>query len=407
MPADALGLPLSGASEEGAALYRNAVDLHLHAWPGAEQAMRAALEGSSGFALAHAGLALLLIARGDASGAREAIASAKATAASAAAITEREASHVALLAHLVEGRPGQALAALESHAARWPRDAFANNTALGAFGLLAFSGRADHDAARVAFVEALAPHYPGDHTWLMTQRAWACIEAGQLPRGRELIERSVALRRANGNAAHVTMHLHFEAGQPQAALAFVDEWLAGYARDAMLWGHLHWHAAITHLALGDERAAVHRLEQCIVPHLAVAWPLVGLTDIASLLWRLALRRTQAPLRWDEGEAFAARWFAAGGNVFACMHLAMLAAGRRDAAALADIVQRLGKAAAAGHEGAPVALHWVRALAAQARGEPAAARAWLIACHADAVRLGGSHAQRTVVDRTLEAWAAAA
>ena len=405
MPSDALGLPLAAAaSESAAAQYREAIDLHLHAWPGAEAAMRAATVGSPGFALAHAGLALLLISRGDAAAARDAIATAKATVAGA---SEREASHVALFAHLIEGRPREALAAVEAHAARWPLDAFANNTALGAFGLLAFSGRADHDAARLAFADALAPHYPADHTWLLIQRAWARIEAGALTEGRRLLERGIALRRANGNAAHVTMHLHFEAGEPEAALAFVDDWLSIYPEHAMLWGHLHWHAAITHLAQGDVAAAVQRLTQRIVPHLALAWPLIGLTDIASLLWRLALRSSAPGLPWATADAFAGRWFGNGGNVFASIHLAMLAAARNDGPALAVIAERMVTLATGGHEGAAAAVHWVRALAARCQADMSTARRELAACHAQAVRLGGSHAQRTVVERTIEAWVAGA
>lgn len=405
MQTDALGLPLVAASPAAAARYRDAVDLHLHAWPGAEAALRVATADSPRFALAHAALALLTLARGDAAAAREALAAARAALATETGATEREVAHVTLLGHLVEGRAGAALAAVERHAAQWPLDALANNTALGAFGLYAFSGRADHDAARLAFTEALAPHYPADHTWLLTQRAWAHIEAGQLAAGTRLLERSLDLRRANGNAAHVAMHLRFEADEPEAALAFVDPWLDIYPTEAILWGHLHWHAALAHLALGDVEAAEQRLERRIVPHLAVAWPLVGLTDIASLLWRLALLDASRTQPWQHGEAFAARWFATGGNVFASLHLAMLAAARRDGDALAQLGQRLGTLASGGHEGAAAAQHWVQALAAHGQGDQATARRELAACHAGAVRLGGSHAQRTVVERTIEAWAA--
>jgi len=404
---DTLGLTLAGASEAAAAKYAEAVDLHLHAWPGAEAAMRAAVEDSPAFALAQAGLALLCLGRGDAPAAREAIARATGLLDGASrAPSDRERSHVALLAHIVEGRPREALQAVQAHAARWPLDAFANTTALGAFGLFAFSGRADHDAARLAFVEALAPHYPADHTWLLTQRAWALVEAGRLAEGRTLLQRSLALRRANGNAAHVAMHLHFEAGEDTAALAFVDDWIPLYPDNALLWGHLHWHAALVHLAAGDVEGAWRRLQQYITPHLAVAWPLVGLTDITSLLWRLSLQDAR-PWPWATAEAFVARWFATGGNAFALLHVAMPAAARHDGAALDALAERLRQMAEAGHESAAPARHWVRALAARSVGDHAAALQELGACRAQAVRLGGSHAQRTVLDRTWQAWSGGA
>jgi hypothetical protein len=60
----------------------------------------------------------------------------------------------------------------------------------------------------------------------------------------------------------------------------------------------------------------------------------------------------------------------------------------------------------GHAAAPVALRWNAALGAVMVGDTAAAKDELRACRAESVRLGGSHAQRTVVDLTL-AWAEAA
>jgi hypothetical protein len=52
----------------------------------------------------------------------------------------------------------------------------------------------------------------------------------------------------------------------------------------------------------------------------------------------------------------------------------------------------------------VALHWASALAALLRGEPDAASAALADCRAELPRLGGSHAQRTVVELTAAALA---
>ena len=129
--------------------------------------------------------------------------------------TPREIAHIGILVHIMYGRPRDALAAVHERARSWPRDAFVLGTALGAFGLMAFSGDADHDRQRLDFINALAPHYPAEHTWMVTQRAWTRIECGLLAEGHDLVRRSLALRSQNGNAAHVQMHALFELGELQ------------------------------------------------------------------------------------------------------------------------------------------------------------------------------------------------
>ena len=394
---DALGLPLTCASPAAAQAYARAVDVQLHAWPGVGPALDDALRAAPDFALAHALRALYAATylRRDEVGPAIELARRHVLRAS-----EREQSHVAVIALLVNGQSAAALDAALAHAERWPTDALVAATLLGAFGLIAFSGRADHDAARITLVRQLRPHYPANHTWLLTNLGWACIEAGHVEEGVEHAQRSFALRPANGNIAHVLMHGHFERQDAAAGLAFIDAWLAGYPEHAMLFGHLHWHAALCEIELGRTDAALVRFTQQVLRQLDVAPPLVGMTDATSLLWRLRLLVREG-LPWPSVAAHAERYFAGGGNVFAEIHLAMLAAGRADRAALDAVAARLRALAVKGHAGAPVALRWNEAVIALLAGDRLAASGELRACQADAVRLGGSHAQRTVVDVTAQ------
>ena len=82
---------------------------------------------------------------------------------------------------------------------------------LGAFGLYAFSGLADHDAARVAICERHISHY-GEDWWFLSYLGWAHTEAGHLGIGRGITERSLRLRPENANAAHGLSHAQFEQG---------------------------------------------------------------------------------------------------------------------------------------------------------------------------------------------------
>ena len=395
---DALGQAVSCASIAALEAYDRAIDHQLHAWTGGLEALDQALLIDPGFALAHAARALVLQSQGRGPEAREALARSQTTGAS---LTDRERSHIAVIADLLAGRSAAALQAVMVHAASWPGDALVMSTALGAFGLIALSGRVDHDLERLNFVRRLAPHYADDNPWMLTHRAWAHIEAGMADVGLPMVERSLVLRSANGNAAHVMMHGCFERSEPGKALAFVEAWIEQYPDTAMLFGHLHWHAALCEIDLNHVDRAVARMIDIIEPHLAHTLPLVGLTDSSSLLWRLRLQGRSAQ-SWSQASQFAAARFPNGGNVFAELHLAMLAAGTRDAAALQACSVRLQGLADAGHAGALVALRWADGLACWVMGDNAAATQKIASCLPEAARLGGSHAQRTVIDRTL-AW----
>lgn len=394
---DDLSLSLSCQSPAAVSAYNRALDARLHAWTGTEAALDEALREAPDFALAHAMRALQAAMYMRRAEVGPAIAAAQ-THASAA--SERERSQVAVVIEAVQGNAAAALEAALAHVARWPADAMVAGMLLGAYGMLALSGRLDHNTARLALVRRLRPHYPAEHAWLLAHLGWACIEAGELDEGLEHAQRSLALRRANGLMAHVMMHGHFERNDAAAGLAFIDGWLPIYPEDGMVFGHLHWHAALCEIDLGRCDAALSRLVQQVLRQLDAAPPLGAVADAASLSWRLhLLGHDQLP--WDRVVAHAQRHFGKGGNVFAEFHLAMLATAQGDRAALDAVGQRLQAAAAKGHAAAPVALRWTAGLAAVMDGDMEAAKQHLRDCHAEATRLGGSHAQRTAVDRTIE------
>jgi len=376
--------------------YDHAVDCHLHAWPGALAAFELALEHAPDFAIAHSTRALLLQSAGRGAEAREASNHALLL---AKAGTEREQYHVGIINLMLEGRSAAALQHVRAHAERWPNDSLVMSLALGAFGLITFSGQADHDQQRFDFVQKLVPHYPADHPWLLSHRGWVLIEANQAEAGLPFVSRSLEVRTANGNAAHVMMHARFELNEPELAMGFAKTWLAQYPDTAILFGHIHWHTALCELELGQTEQAIQRLLTVIEPHLAYAPPLVGMTDTTSLLWRLKLRGS-GDLNWSAAEKFAQDKFSNGGNVFAELHLAMLAAGTGQLNALNDCRLRLQKHADAGHGGAPSALEWVNGLAAWLNRDMLTARRALTECVKDSIRVGGSHAQRTIIERTL-------
>jgi hypothetical protein len=157
---DRYGLTLSTASTEAAEAYRNGVDLLLAAWPGAAEAFERAIAADPEFALPHIARARIhtFCQQGDV--ARKKMALARELVARRG--TGRERTHVETLSLAVEGQIPAALKSALAHLETHPRDAIVMSLPLGAFGLFAFSGMADHDQARVDLCQRYAHHYGDD-----------------------------------------------------------------------------------------------------------------------------------------------------------------------------------------------------------------------------------------------------
>jgi hypothetical protein len=396
---DRYGLPLSTSSAEAASAYREGVDLMFSGWTGVAEAFEHAISHDPEFALAHVGRARIhsFYQQGDV---------ARAKAATAREIvtrhgTPRERSHVETLALAIEGRGDAAIASVLNHLQEWPRDAVVLSLPLGAFGLFAFSGMADHDRARQDLCERYAQHY-GDDWWFLSIYGWAMTENGAVARGRAMTERGFAMRVHNAHAAHALLHAMFEDGSVDDADALVREWAPTYDRSGILYGHIRWHQALGALERDDAATALNIYRDVLAPQANAAPPLNVMSDCAGLLWRLSAYGHAVPGElWHEAEDYATRYFPKSSLPFADVHMALLSAATGDEAALDErlrtIEQRLsgGKLAAG-----PVVPHVCRAARAFAAGDARGCVALLEPVLGDVVRIGGSHAQREIVEDTF-------
>jgi len=396
---DRYGLSLSTVSSEAAEAYRGGIDLMLSSWPGAAEAFERAIAADPDFALAQIARARLhsFYQQGDAARQRAAIARDRVLRRGNA----REQSHVEALALAVEGKSAAALACVLTHLDNWPRDAAVLSLPLGAFGLLAFSGRADHNQARQDLCERYAADY-GDDWWFLANHGWAMTENNQVVKGRAMTERAFAMRRDNAYAVHALLHAMFEEGSVADADALITQWIGGYDRSGILYGHIRWHQALGALDQGDAAAALAIYTDVLQPSVNAAPPLNVISDGAALLWRLAAAgHSVAPTLWADAEAYARRYFPKAGLPFVDVHMALLAAATGDQAALeqrlGEIKQRLADGQLAAGPAVP---RIVLALNAFARGDDRTCIDELEPVLADVVRIGGSHAQREVIEDTF-------
>ena len=397
MNRDRYDLPLTTVSDSAAAFYRDGVDRILSAWYGAGEAFDRAIAQDPVFALAHIARARIHQMNMEVTEARAKAAHARQLAATA---SERERQHVEIMAAAIEGKPSIALAGAERHLDRYPRDALVFSLLLGAFGLYAFSGRADHDAARLAICERNAGHY-GEDWWFLTYLGWSHTEAGNAGTGRTLTERAIALRVENANAAHGLSHALFEQGDTAAGRRFLSGWLPAHERASFLHGHLSWHVALSALDAGDLDGALGIYEQHIKPPNSPYPPLNVFTDAASLLWRLSLAgKAGLEPYWREVAAYGDRFFPRAGPHFADVHYALVAAATGSVALEARLAELEALEADGRLAPGAAAIGLCRGIRAFAEGDNDNAIRILEPLMPAVVRIGGSHAQRELWEDTL-------
>jgi hypothetical protein len=396
---DSYGLAITTTSDLAASHFRKAVDLSLAAWPGADVALDAALVADPRLALAWAARARIHQMRGEREKASQTIALARGLA--NADVSERERSHVDVIALGVEGKSAESLERALIHLQTWPRDAVILSLPLGAFGLFAFSGMADHDQARVDLCERYRQEHD-DQWWFQTNYGWALVENNAPVEGRRLIEASFAAKPDNANSAHALAHAMYEQGAAREADAMIGTWLPGYDRTGILHAHLAWHQALTALEQGEPERATAIYSTFVRPKVSAALTVNVVSDAAAFLWRLGLNGTDpAPELWSEAIEVANDAYPHPGFAFIDIHMGMVAASSGDATELERRVAALNTRIAAGqYRAGPVGPAACQALFAFGEQRYEDCARLLESVAPDVVRIGGSHAQRDVIEETL-------
>lgn len=383
--------PISTSSATARDLYVTAVDKLLAGAPRIVEAFEAVVAEDPGFALGHAGLARAHQATGNAVKAREIIGKAREL---VTGITEREASHINVFDLLANGKTKDGFAAVVDHVTASPRDAMVAQTSTSIFGLIGFSGQPGREAEMLAFTSALKPHY-GDDWWYLSQYAFALCETGQVDKASMVIDRAMASNPRNAHGAHVRSHIDYEAGETELGIAYLNDWLKDYDRSAVMHGHLSWHVALWSLQLGDTDQMWQRVDADVKPGAALGMPINILSDTASILYRAELAgETVAKEKWREVSAYAAKFFPNPGLSFIDYHAALAHAMAGDGEALSKITcNPKGPAGDLVRDAA-------EAFAAIAGQDWLKAETLLTSCMADDARLGGSRAQRDLLEFSL-------
>jgi tetratricopeptide (TPR) repeat protein len=395
---DAQGHRLSGATSEAVSPYDAAVRAYGLAYGDALGLFDKAREAAPEFAMAHIGKAWVLALANDAAfaaAARPLIETARAL-----PLNEREQAHLAAVSYAAEGQRASGVAILDRHLMSYPRDILAHFAAMLMDGFL---GRFPFVADRSA--RALPQWGKSDPGYgiLLAFYGFGLEEAADYARSEATSREAAELEPYGYWPHHAVSHVMEMMGRPDDGLAWMD------AREP-LWSteahtaktHVWWHKALFHVELGQYDTALAVYDG---PLVATQRPVgLSLTNASALLWRLEMLGCRADGRWAKE---ARHWQdRADGKicVFTDIHAAMAELGVDDLAAVERRLTAMRATAADGTERAAVyrdiGLPVVQGLAAYRRGAHAEAVEHLLPARFDLWKMGGSKAQRDVVDWTL-------
>lgn len=380
--ADRYGLRLSTSAQAGQA-YDDGIRALLLVQQGGLAALARSIALDPTFALGHAALALL----GHEYGAPvDQAARVEAARRHAARSTERERSHVHAVLRHVEGDS----APLVAHLRRHPRDALLLSVAVPT---IAFAGVTTVPKDAWAIVERCCPAYGGD-AWFGGLLAFVRQEQGRFDEAYDLACRSLAAEPAAGHSVHARTHVHYETGDHAAGLRWIDGWIATRGRSAESVVHFSWHAALHELSSGDVGALRRRWDSQLAPPRVQGCR--ALIDSASLLWRWSLTDDDGlPDAAQVLDHVPAEQVDEPQTPFMALHAAVALCAAGDTDRLRALHRRCLRAPDPTMR--DVAAPLAASLLLLSRGQPCAAADGLGRLSGEAWRLGGSDAQREVIE----------
>lgn len=394
---DRNGNPVSTSSATAAARYNEGIDRAISNDARVIETLQSAVEADPGFALPYAALARQFQYQGQPKEAAAALQRAKTL---TPGISRREQQHVATIAACMEKDGESALALVKEHVAEFPTDAWVLYQATGVYSLVGFSGHQNREQEQIELLAPLAPAY-GDDWWFLAALAFAENELNMRAEARRHAERSLDLYERSGATAHTVAHIHFESGEVDTGAGFLAFWRRDFDRAAAMYSHLAWHHALFELVLGnlDRVDEIYRTE--LAPDISQSPALGRVADAASLLWRLLLGGRNGNLPSADVSAFAVERFPRPGMMFADVHCALAHAAAGNIDTLEALIAGLRERDAAGKLPAGSIVPAIaEAVGCFARGEFEETVRILGPRLNEVVRIGGSHAQREVIEDTL-------
>jgi hypothetical protein len=390
---DAQGQTVSGATPEAVTLYDQAVRAFNLGYGDAPGLFDATREAAPDFVMAHLAKAWLFALSNDPLVLRHVRPLVQA--AEGLPMNERERGHLAALEQVTARARGVAVSVLDGHLMRHPFEAA---TLLDGY-LGRFRWVRDRSARALPFWSSDMPGYGT----MLAFHGFGLEEAGDYARAEDESRAAAELEPHSFWPHHTVTHVMEMTGRPEDGIG----WMVARepfwsAPENVTQVHIWWHKALFHLELGQYEAALALYDG---PLMGTMRPLaLNLCNASALLWRLDMLDCDVSGRWRD---LAAQWEGhADGKtlVFNDLHAAMAELGSGQEALVERRLAWMRETASGNAESAScyceVGIPLVEGLMAFHRGAYGQAVDVLQPARCDLWRIGGSMAQRDVVDWTL-------
>jgi tetratricopeptide (TPR) repeat protein len=400
MAKDQQGLELAGAPESGVAFDRAIADYYgLTGDP--VGVLKSALARDPGFALGGIAIAALYMIGGFRGDHPEVVTALGVAEAATGRASERERRHLAAAKAWAKGETSRAILGWEAILIDHPTDALALRLVQDACFLLGRSA-AIRDCA-----ERVLPAW--DHgnpltSFVLGLYAFGLEETGDLKRAEDLGREALARNPRDAWATHALAHVLETAKRHEDGVAFLKSTRADWAHAHFMAHHNGWHLALFLIEQGRFDEVLADYDRFTAPKLADDATL-DRVDAASLLWRLELAGVDVGDRWAP---VVDKWMAHVDDhllAFNDLHCAFAAARSPDPDHAIRLSQSLDDYERHGSGDnrevtAEVGRRLIDGALAFAAGHYARAVESILPVRDDAVRIGGSHAQRDIVNLTL-------
>jgi tetratricopeptide (TPR) repeat protein len=400
MARDQQGLLLTGAPESAAAFDRAIADYYgLTGDPAG--VLKAALGRDPDFALGGIAIAALFMIGGFRGDHPEVVSALRAAEAAIGHGSERERRHLASANAWARGETSQAIAGWEAILADHPTDALALRLAQDAYFFFGQSAAIRDCAARAL------PAWDHDNpltSFILGLYAFGLEETGDLKRAEDFGREALTHNRHDAWATHAVAHVMETANRHEEGVAFLKSTRGDWAHAHFMAHHNGWHLALFLIEQGrfDEILADY---DRFTAHKLADDATLDRIDAASLLWRLELAGVDVGDRWSP---VANQWMAHVDDhllAFNDLHCAFAAARSPDPDHAARLSRSLDDYERDGSGDnrkvtSEIGRRLIDGVLAFGGGDYRAAVDAILPVRGEAVRIGGSHAQRDIVYLTL-------
>ncbi|MDM0051779.1 tetratricopeptide repeat protein [Variovorax sp. J22R115] len=394
---DARGCSVTGATPSALAAYERSLAAFQSWRSGVEPALAVALQEAPAFVMAHALQAYLLLGSRDPRKVRLA----RPVLARAAGLpaNPRERLHLAAIAAALGDDYASAKTRLGEVLKQHPLDVLA----------LQVVHMLDHitgDVARMhdrvaSVMPAWSRDLPGHHA-VLAMHAFSLEESGEYGRAEDVACAALALNPLDARAHHAMAHVFEMSERVDAGLRWMNAHRDFWSVDTVVATHGWWHVALFHVAQRRFEEALELYDQRV--RAQPSCEIADLIDASALLWRLELAGGDPGRRWAELATAWGAYIDDGFCSFNDLHAMLAFVGARDWDRSRQLERALVRSQALptrhGESTRQVGLPSCRALIAFGHGNDTLAITLLASLSELAHRLGGSHAQRDVLNLTL-------